>query len=140
MENAKKIFLVILACVVYCVQSYAQISFDKNVLCLQNIIMERKCCSDIFEIKVDSNPIVQSNVFTDLNGNPLSGTFHIIINQYQYVIAELSKGIVNGYFTIYKYNQEYSKYLMKQGLYDGEQKYTMDLKSMCMKRTSKILL
>ena len=124
MKIIKKIFLVILACIAYFVQSYAQISFSKEpyYYAFKTSSWKGNAAPELFEIRVDSNPIIQSNVFTDLNGIPLSGTFQIIMNRYEYVIAELSKGIINGSFTVYKRNQEISKYLMKQGLYDGEQK------------------
>lgn len=100
----------------------AQEQFDKDTYyAFKTSTWKGDAAPDLFEIKIDNSPLVQSYVYTDLLGNPLSGTYQIIMYPKKYVVVELSNGVVDGTFTLYSWNQKVSTYRMKKGIYDGEQ-------------------
>ena len=121
MKTMKKISLVILACFTFLAMS-GQRLYDKDMYyAFKSSTWKGDAAPELFQIKIDNSPLVQSDVYTDMNGNLLSGKYNIIIHKYKYVEVDLTKGVVDGALTLYSYNQEVSKYLMKQGMYDGEQ-------------------
>lgn len=76
---------------------------------------------NLLDIKVQQSPLHQSYLFNDMEGKPLNGHFHIIIHAQKYVLANISKGMINGELRLYSYNQEIERYNLKQGVYDGKQ-------------------
>lgn len=73
------------------------------------------------EIKIQQSPLNGSALFYDQQGKVMSGQFHIIIHAQKYIIADISKGIIDGELRLYSYNQEIERYNLKKGIYHGKQ-------------------
>lgn len=117
-----RIYFIIIVFLSSLLHSQAQEQFDKDTYyAFKTSTWKGDAAPDLFEIKIDNSPLVQSYVYTDLLGNSLSGNYQIIIHPKKYVVVQLSNGVVDGTFTLYSWNQEVSKYRMKKGIYDGEQ-------------------
>ena len=75
---------------------------------------------DIISIQVSSMRGSTSH-FSDDKNKPLSGCFHIIIHRNKYIVANISKGVLEGEWTMYAYGDNVvEKAIFRNGCYDGE--------------------
>ena len=75
---------------------------------------------DIISIQVSSMRGSTSHFLDDKN-KPLSGCYHIIIHRNKYIVANISKGVLEGEWTMYAYGDNVvEKAFFKNGCYDGK--------------------
>lgn len=99
----------------------AQIFDNEYYLAFKTSDWKGNAAPPLQEIKVQQSPLNGSTVFYDQQGKPMSGQFHIIIHAQKYIIADISKGIIDGELRLYSYNQEIERYNLKKGIYHGKQ-------------------
>ena len=74
---------------------------------------------DIINIRVKSLSGGVSYFHGDKD-KPLNGCYHIIINSNKYAVANISKGVLEGEWTMYSYDKVVEKATFKNGCYDGQ--------------------
>ena len=82
--------------------------------------MDKNSIPDIINIQVNKLSTAGVTSFSEEKNKPLNGRYHIIIHKYKYIIADFSKGLPHGNWTLYSYNKEAEKASFKNGKYDGE--------------------
>ena len=77
---------------------------------------------DIISIRVNSlsGDICRFSEYIKNEDKPLTGCYHIIIHRNKYIVANISKGVLEGEWTMYSYDKVVEKATFKNGCYDGQ--------------------